>query len=146
MRPRDIDQVLGFLFTRSGRKRRKRVKKGTCVSIGSLGHGRAQVWLRAWHRNKANPNKKLDFFPASWQPPTPLPSTWQDTWLSPVSWGMSGTSSLPSAPPGSKRTEAFLDDTAQEAILSKLADSTRRSYGAGWKQWQLFLASSQLGD
>ena len=35
-----------------------------------------------------------------------------------------------------------LDDTAQEAILSKLADSTRRSYGAGWKQWQLFLASS----
>ena len=37
---------------------------------------------------------------------------------------------------------ADLDDTAQEAILSKLADSTRKSYGTGWKQWQLFLASS----
>ena len=33
-----------------------------------------------------------------------------------------------------------LDEVAQEAVMSKLADSTRRSHGTGWKQWCLFLA------
>ena len=34
---------------------------------------------------------------------------------------------------------ARLDQTGQEAVLSKLADSTRRSYGTGWKQWTTFM-------
>ena len=33
-----------------------------------------------------------------------------------------------------------LDQTGQEAVLSKLADSTRRSHGAGWKQWATFMS------
>ena len=35
-----------------------------------------------------------------------------------------------------------LDQTGQEAVLSKLADSTRRSYGAGWKQWSTFMSGT----
>ena len=35
-----------------------------------------------------------------------------------------------------------LDQTGQEAVLSKLADSTRRSYGAGWKQWATFMSGT----
>ena len=35
-----------------------------------------------------------------------------------------------------------LDQTGQEAVLSKLADSTRRSYGTGWKQWATFMSGT----
>ena len=40
------------------------------------------------------------------------------------------------------RTSQDLDAIAQEAVVSKLADSTKRSYGTGWKQWQVFLAGT----
>ena len=31
-----------------------------------------------------------------------------------------------------------LDHIGREAVLSKLADSARRSYNSGWKQWAAF--------
>ena len=35
-----------------------------------------------------------------------------------------------------------LDLTAAEAVMSKLADSTRQSYNTGWKQWSLFMSGT----
>ena len=35
-----------------------------------------------------------------------------------------------------------LDAAAQEAVLKKLAKSTRQSCGKGWKQWALFMSGT----
>ena len=41
-----------------------------------------------------------------------------------------------------KGTVRHLDEVDPEAVMSKLADSTHRSYATGWKQWCLFLAGT----
>ncbi|CAE7221406.1 unnamed protein product [Symbiodinium sp. KB8] len=50
----------------------------------------------------------------------------------------------------SQRAEAQslteLDRVAQEAVLSKLADSTHRSYGSGKKQWEIFMSEAGAYD
>ena len=134
-------------------------KTGNCLDPDELlADQQLQIWLEAWKRNKEDPRQELDLVPASWEPPTPLPSAWTDTERcggtprkradhSLVIARMLGEERerfFASCSPCPKRGQdlADLDDTAQEAILSKLADSTRKSYGTGWKQWQLFLASS----
>ena len=35
-----------------------------------------------------------------------------------------------------------LDRLGQEAVMSKLADSTRKAYSTGWKQWELFMSGT----
>ena len=134
-------------------------KIGNCLDPDELlADQQLQIWLEAWKRNKENPRQELDLVPASWEPPTPLPSAWTDTercggtprkradhsLVVPQMLGEERERFFASCLPCPKRGQdlADLDDTAQEAILSKLADSTRKSYGTGWKQWQLFLASS----
>ena len=50
----------------------------------------------------------------------------------------------------SQRAEAQslteLDRVAQEAVLSKLADSTHRSYGSGKKQWEIFMSGTGVSS
>ena len=132
---------------------------GNCLDPDELrAEEQLQIWLQAWSRNKANPKEEIELLPASWQPPTPLPSAWEDTercggtprrkqdhsLVVPKLLGEERERffSQHSFKVDRSKGLTFLDEVAQEAILSKLANSTRKSYGAGWKQWQLFLAPS----
>ena len=55
-------------------------KIGSCLDPDELlADQQLQIWLEAWTRNKENPRQELDLVPASWEPPTPLPSAWTDT-------------------------------------------------------------------
>ena len=55
-------------------------KAGNCLDPDEMqADHQLQIWLDPWKRNKSNPKQKLDLVPASWQPPTPLPSAWEDT-------------------------------------------------------------------
>ena len=134
-------------------------KTGNCLDPDELHAGeQLQIWLQAWSRNKTNPKEEIELLPASWQPPTPLPSAWEDTercggtprrkqdnsLVVPKLLGAERDRffSQHCYKPNRHKGLSFLDEVAQEAILSKLATSTRKSYGTGWKQWQLFLAPS----
>ena len=120
-------------------------------------HQQLEVWLQAWGRNPRAPSQEL--FLSSWKERTPgiaptheeekaggsskrsKPSerTEAERLIQPVSKGAT------KAPNGHlfQNSLARLDQTATEAVLAKLADSTRKVYASGWKQWALYNAGSQ---
>ena len=40
------------------------------------------------------------------------------------------------------RSLCDLDQLGHEAVMSKLADSTRKAYTTGWKQWTMFMSGT----
>ena len=40
------------------------------------------------------------------------------------------------------RTLLELDRLGQEAVMSKLADATRKAYSSGWRHWELFMSGT----
>ncbi|CAL1131402.1 unnamed protein product [Cladocopium goreaui] len=125
-------------------------------------HEQLEVWLRAWGRNPKAPSSEL--FLTSWKEPrvavapthefvgattqakagggkrtTVKPALSEVERLVQPASKRGGTTGTPRPRGGST---AELDQVAMEAVLAKLADSTRRVYASGWKQWALYNASS----
>ncbi|CAE7227233.1 unnamed protein product, partial [Symbiodinium sp. CCMP2456] len=118
-----------------------------------------EIWLAAWQRDPECSRNQLQLISAHCPVSQELePSAWQtepDTraggasrtpedkaLVAPALLGDAREAffrdcGLPSTP-----QVAWLDQVGQDAALSKLADSTRRSYNAGWKQWSTFMSGT----
>ena len=95
-----------------------------------------EIWLQAWVRKKDSPKDELELLPHSWQEPMALPTTWGERTCSPR-LGPEDFFSLKEHQPCLGRTSQDLDAIAQEAVVSKLADSTKQSYGTLKLQYSL---------
>ena len=138
-------------------------KAGNCLDPDEeTARQQLEVWLQAWKLNPECPRDMLDLLPTH-APEGPMhePTLWPDAGNTRVG-GRSARAKNPEdrklVTPvllGDERDRFFdsvglpgenllqrLDQTGQEAVLSKLADSTRRSYGAGWKQWATFMSGT----
>ena len=122
-------------------------------------HAQLEIWLRAWGRNPAHPENEL--YLTSWKekPALPIPTHCTDV-------EKAGAPRRASKKNGVEPTEglvqpatcrdpkdrsatlikqgtAALDQIGTEAIMAKLADSTKRVYATGWKQWAIFNTGAQ---
>ena len=138
-------------------------KAGNCLDPDEeTARQQLEVWLQAWKLNPECPRDMLDLLPThAPEGPTQEPTLWTDAGDTRVG-GRSARVKNPEdrklVTPvllGDERDRFFdsvglpgenllqrLDQTGQEAVLSKLADSTRKSYGAGWKQWATFMSGT----
>ena len=139
------------------------LKAGNCLDPDEeSARQQLEIWLQAWELNPERPRDMLDLLPTQAQEgPVYEPTLWPDAGDTRVG----GRSARVKDPEdrklvtpvllGEERDRFFssiglpdenllqrLDQTGQEAVLSKLADSTRRSYGAGWKQWATFMSGT----
>ena len=135
------------------------LKAGNCLdSDEESARQQLEVWLQAWKLNPERPRicwissplkRKKGLFTSP--PFGPMPGIREWGGVPPVP----KTRRIENSSLGEERDRFFdsvglpgenllqrLDQTGQEAVLSKLADSTRRSYGAGWKQWATFMSGT----
>ena len=133
-------------------------KAGNCIDPADLeATMQLEIWLEAWKKSPQDPKACLQLIPRKSQPDRREPSTFQEDGhqLSPDRVGGRPKQSLPSLEhrklvkpcfqtvTGRKPVSLLdLDRLGQEAVLSKLADSTRRAYGTGWKHWELFMSGT----
>ena len=133
-------------------------KAGNCIDPADLeATMQLEVWLEAWRRSPQDPKACLQLIPRKSQPDRREPSTFQENEYQPSPDRVGGRpkQSLPSLEhrklvkpcfqtvTGRKPVSLLdLDRLGQEAVLSKLADSTRRAYGTGWKHWELFMSGT----
>ena len=137
------------------------LKAGNCLDPDEeAARQQLEVWLQAWEQNPEHPRDMLDLLHAQAQEgPVHEPTLWPDAGdtrvggrtakdpedrklVTPVLLGDERDRFFASVGlPGDNLLQS-LDQTGQEAVLSKLADSTRRSYGAGWKQWSTFMSGT----
>ena len=137
------------------------LKAGNCLDPDEeAARQQLEVWLQAWEQNPERPRDMLDLLHAQAQEgPVHEPTLWPDAGdtrvggrtakdpedrklVTPVLLGDERDRFFASVGlPGDNLLQS-LDQTGQEAVLSKLADSTRRSYGAGWKQWSTFMSGT----
>ena len=116
-----------------------------------------EVWLEAWRRSPQDPKACLQLIPRKSQPDRREPSTFQEDEHQPSPNRVGGRPKQPlpslehrklvkpcfQTVTGQKPVSLLdLDRLGQEAVLSKLADSTRRAYGTGWKHWELFMSGT----
>lgn len=127
-----------------------------------IAHDQLEIWLKAWGRNPHHPSHEL--YLSSWKTTKPLepPTHWQDD-VTKAGAPRKKTSSKAelvaleglaqprprsqSAPPVAAiklRGQDSLDQLATDAVMSKLADSTKKVNASGWKQWVLFNAGSRV--
>ena len=117
----------------------------------------SEVWLEAWSRSPQEPKACLKLIPRKSQPERREPSNFQEQKYqpSPIRVGGRPKQLLLSLEHRKLVRPCFqtatgrrpvglpeLDRIGQEAVLSKLADSTRRAYGTGWKHWELFMSGT----
>ena len=119
-----------------------------------------EVWLQAWKANPERPREMLDLLHTqAHEGPIQEPTLWPDAGdtrvggrsakdpedrklVTPVLLGEERDRFFASVGLPGENLLNQLDQTGQEAVLSKLADSTRRSYGTGWKQWATFMSGT----
>ncbi|CAE7249929.1 unnamed protein product, partial [Symbiodinium necroappetens] len=139
------------------------LKAGNCLDPDEeTARQQLEVWLKAWKSNPERPRDMLDLLSACVQQgPTLEPTLWPDSGdtrvggrsasirdaedrklVTPVLLGEERDRFFVSVGLPDENLLHQLDQTGQEAVLSKLADSTRRSYGAGWKQWATFMSGT----
>ena len=133
-------------------------KAGNCIDPADLeATMQLEVWLEAWSRSPQEPKACLKLIPRKSQPERREPSNFQEEEYQPSSIRVGGRPKqlLPSLEHRKLVRPCFqtatgrkpvglpdLDRIGQEAVLSKLADSTRRAYGTGWKHWELFMSGT----
>ena len=137
------------------------LKAGNCLDPDEeAARQQLEVWLQAWKANPERPREMLDLLHTqTYEGPTQEPTLWPDAGdtrvggrsakdpedrklVTPVLLGEERDRFFASVGLPGENVLHQLDQTGQEAVLSKLADSTRRSYGAGWKQWATFMSGT----
>ena len=137
------------------------LKAGNCLDPEEeAARQQLEVWLQAWKVNPERPREMLDLLHTqTYEGPIQEPTLWPDAGdtrvggrtakdpedrklVTPVLLGEERDRFFTSVGLPGENLLHQLDQTGQEAVLSKLADSTRRSYGAGWKQWATFMSGT----
>ena len=137
------------------------LKAGNCLDPEEeAARQQLEVWLQAWKVNPERPREMLDLLHTqTYEGPIQEPTLWPDAGdtrvggrsaknpedrklVTPVLLGEERDRFFASVGLPGENLLHQLDQTGQEAVLSKLADSTRRSYGAGWKQWATFMSGT----
>ena len=133
-------------------------KAGNCIDPADVeATAQLEVWLEAWKRAPSDPKSCLQLIHRKAQPDRKEPSQFHEIEAvdPPMRVGGKPRLSLPSLSHRKLVNPCFqaatgrrpvglsdLDRLGQEAVLSKLADSTRRAYGTGWKHWELFMSGT----
>ena len=136
-------------------------KAGNCTDpADDEAYAQLAVWLQAWKRSPQDPKTHLSLIsrhaarhPTTEQP-TRTPPLRSDVGAAPRSSRLSSNrdlvqpafqdpSKLSRMPSKQFRSLNELDRLGQEAVMSKLADSTRKAYSTGWKQWELFMSGTK---
>ena len=137
------------------------LKAGNCLDPEEeAARQQLEVWLQAWKANPERPREMLDLLHTqAYEGPIQEPTFWPEAGdtrvggrtakdpedrklVTPVLLGEERDRFFMSVGLPGENLLHQLDQTGQEAVLSKLADSTRRSYGAGWKQWATFMSGT----
>ena len=144
-------------------------KAGNCTDPAhDEAYSQLAVWLQAWRRSPQDPRSQLTLVPRHSAARKQLgePTSHQDAEArcggrtaekGVVAPGRKELTSfqhrdlVQPASLGDLRTQPLvsklkslqeLDRLGQEAVMSKLADSTRRAYSTGWRQWELFMSGT----
>ena len=139
---------------------RTSTKVGNCIDPADE-EAKAQlaVWLQAWQRTPQDFKSQLKLISrhAARQPTTEEPTAHASTEVrcggsAPnftslkhrdlVQPAFQDSSQVRRTPSMQFRSLNELDRLGQEAVMSKLADSTRKAYSTGWKQWELFMSGT----
>ena len=135
-------------------------KVGNCIDPADTeAYARLAVWLQAWRLTPQDPKNHLKLVSrhTARQPATEEPSAHASTEIrcggsAPnfdslkhrdlVQPAFQDSSQVRKNPSMRFRSLNELDRLGQEAVMSKLADSTRKAYSTGWKQWELFMSGT----
>ena len=130
-------------------------KVGDCIDLAD----QLAVWLQAWQLTPQDPKSHLKLVSrhAARQPTTEEPSAHASTEVrcggsapnfnslkhrDVVQPAFQDSSQARKTPSMSFRSLNELDRLGQEAVMSKLAEYTRKAYSMGWKQWELFMSGT----
>ena len=122
-------------------------------------HSQLEVWLKAWGKNHHHPSEEIYLTSVKEKPPQVAPTHGEtiagapkrsvrkkiiqeseECLVQPSSGSQQRATPVSNIIRGGNTT---LDQIALEAVMAKLADSTRRVYASGWKQWVLFNMGSK---
>ena len=154
--------VIGWVEEQLNRPDPTEEKAGNCIDPADQeALAQLEVWLQAWKRSPSDPKSQLTLIPRKLRPHGLEPSSHRDSSLEALSEIRVG--GRPKSTPKSLTSLGHrklvqprfqtatgprfaglqdLDRWRQEAVLSKLADSTRKAYGTGWRHWEVFMSGT----
>ena len=151
--------VIGWVEEQLSRPDPAEEKAGNCIDPADQeALAQLEIWLQAWKRSPADPKSQLTLIPRKLRPQGLEPSSHRDSSLEAFSEIRVGgrSKSIPKPLTSFDHRRLVqphfqtatgprfsglqdLDRWGQEAVLSKLADSTRKAYGTGWRHWEVFM-------
>ena len=121
-------------------------KAGNCIDpADEEAHSQMAVWLQAWKPAPLDPQSQLTLIPRhqarhiSLEEPTAHVTSEARCGGSAPKGELTSFKHRNLVKPAFCRVEACAPDPA---VMSKLADSTRRAYTTGWKQWTMFMSGT----